>query len=113
MFDAIVDQFLVDFVRNDIDPVLHGNGHEGFDLGPVVNHTDGVGRAVKDDRLGLGGNRRLKGLRRHFVIVGLAAGDEYGRRARDPHHFRIAEPVWRRDDDFLAGIAERHDDIEQ
>ena len=72
-----------------------------------------VGRRVEHEPLGLRRDRLFQRFRLQLEIVFQRGVDENRRAAADRHHFRIADPVGRRNDDFIAWVQGGHEGVEE
>ncbi|MCY1296504.1 hypothetical protein D9M70_458930 [compost metagenome] len=112
--EVAIGQVLVHVVGQHPDMrMLHQHVRQRLQFGMAVGSARRVGRRVEDEPLGLRRNRLVQVLRREFEVVFLGGRDEHRRAAAQRHHFRIGDPVGRRDDDFIARVQGRHERVEK
>ena len=108
----VIDELFVNFVREDINLLVDGDlGERGeFVLG--VDGAGGIAGGVEDDHLGERAHVFAEELGGEFVTVFGGGRDDDGLAAGDADHFRIAQPVGGRNEDFVAGIDGGEDGVE-
>ena len=113
VLEARVDQVAVDLVDDHPDVVLREDARERAQLIRGVRAAGRVGRRAEDERLGPRRDRSFERLRREQEALLLRGRHVHGRGAHHAHLLRVAHPVGRRDDDLVAGLVERHRDVEE
>ena len=109
----VVDELLVDFVRDHPDLLAHAHLGDLFELLAGVRGAGRVARVVEDDRLGVGRDRRRQVARGEAEAVLFAGRDDHGVGLGELDLVRVGDPVRRRDQDVVALVVERHRDVEQ
>ena len=109
---AVVEEVLVDFVAHDEDVLLDADVAEGFEFVGRIDGAGGVAGGVEDEQARARGDGGAQGVGGELEL-GLVGGlDDDGLGAGHLHHLRVAQPVGRGDDDFVAFLAGGEDDVE-
>ena len=108
---AIVKQMLVNLVAHDEDVFLHADVAERLGFLRRINGAGRIARRIQDEqpRVRRDGGAQLRGRDFEFRLVRRLQNHRL--RARELHHFRIAQPIRRGDDDFVAFLAGGEDDV--
>ena len=88
--------------------MLHQHVGQRLELGARVGGAGRVRRRIEDQPLRFWRDRAVERLRLHLEAVFHPGVDRHGRPAGECHHFRIADPIGRRDHDLVARIERRH-----
>ena len=104
MFHVVVNKLLVNLVGQNVDVFLGRNIDNRLQLFARVNRSGRIARAVQDQHFRARCHRVFKIFRAHFPGVALSRRDDHGLGADETHHVRIAHPIRRGDDDFIAGL---------
>ncbi len=100
----VVNEFLVNFVRQNVNVFLGRNIDNRLQFLPRVNRAGRIAWAVQDQHLRARRHRVFKIFRAHFPGVALHRGHDHRVRARQFHHVGITDPIRRRDDDFVPRL---------
>ena len=108
---TVVGELLVNLVAHDEDAFLHADVAERFDFIGRVNAAGRVAGRIENEqaRARRDGGAELHGRDFEFGLVARGKNDRRG--ARELHHLRIAQPVRRGDDDFVAFGASGENDV--
>ena len=106
---AVVDQLIINFVSDDIHVPGDADVGQGPEHLPGVQHARGVGGRVKEDALGVVGNRFVQLLGRELEFVLLPGLGDDGDAAAHPNDLGIADPIGRGNDHLVAGVHQRAD----
>ena len=105
MFGVVVNELLVNFVRQNVDVFL------GRDIDDRLQFLARVNRAASDFRAEFRISIFVRGViafskssARIFQRVALARRHDHRLGAGQSHHIGITDPVRRRNDDFIAGL---------
>jgi len=111
--DAIVEELVVDLVRNDVQVVLETHIRQRSQLFRRVDHAGGVGGVIEEDALGLVSDGRFQALRGELEVLRLPTGDEHGHAASHFGHLAVADPSGGGDDDLVPFVHQGlHDQID-
>ena len=112
MLGAVVGEFLVDFIGEDVDVLLGGDFGEGLEFLAGVDRSGRVARRIDDDHLRAGRHGVFEILGSDLPVVLLAGLDENRLAADDANHLGIAEPIGGGDNDFVTLVDDGGDGIE-
>ena len=101
---TIIDEVLVNFIRDDEDVLFQRDLADGEQLLLGVDGTRGVVRGGEDDHLGARGHGCLELLSGNLPAVFGFRLHEYGGAAADLYHGGVAHPVGGGDDDLVPGV---------
>ena len=101
---AVIDELIIDLIRDDIQVMLHADICNGFERLFRIDSAGRIGGVIEDDGLGLICDGLLELLRRELKALLLTDIDNHGHAAKQAHHLIIADPVWGRNDHFIARI---------
>ena len=104
---AVIDELIIDLIRDDIQVMLHADICDGFERLFRIDSAGRIGGVIEDDGLGLVRDGLLELLRRELEALLLADIHNHGHAAEQAHHLIIADPVWGRNDHFIARIDQR------
>ena len=111
MFDAVIDQFLVNFVGEYVDILTRGDFDQRRHFFAGVNRTARVPRRIQNQHLRARGHGVFKIFRPHLPSISLACRDNDWIGPGQSYHIRIAHPIRSRDDHLIARLAGREDGI--
>ncbi len=107
--EVVIDQMLVHIVGHHPDMrVLHQHVGDRLQLGARIGGAGRVRRRAKDDPFGLRRDRLFQRIGLQLEAVRGRAHHRHRFAAGERHHFRIAHPIGRGDDDLVAGIDGGH-----
>ena len=106
--NVVINQIAIDFIRNNVDVLAAANLRNGFQFLTGINHAGRVAGRIKHKHLGFVRDRRFQLCRRDLEVLFFFRRHDHRHRARLLHHFRVADPVRRRDDHLIARIAQCH-----
>ena len=106
---AVVGQVLVDLIRHHIAVVPERDGGDGLQLGARIDRAGGVGGRIDDNQAGARGDGGLQHRGREAETGSVIGKDDLRRRAGKLHHFGVADPERRGNDDLIAGRAHGED----
>ena len=104
---AVVDEILVNFIGEDEEVVLDGEGGDGFEFGGREDFAAGVRGRVDDDAAGAGRDGGAEGVEVHRP-AGRGEGDGCGVHAQGAQGVQVIAVKRFEEDDFVAGIEEGH-----
>ncbi|MNK78756.1 hypothetical protein D3C87_984010 [compost metagenome] len=78
-----------------------------------IGSARGVGRRVENEPLGLRRDRLFQRFRLQLEIVFERRVDKNRRTTADRHHFRVAHPVRRGNDNFITRVQRGHEGVEE
>ena len=111
MLRVIVNELLVNLVRQNVDVFFQGNIDNRLKLLARVNRPGRIARSVQDQHLRARCHRVFKIFRAHFPRVGFARRHDHWFGSDQSDHVRITHPIWRWNDDFIAGLAGRENGV--
>ena len=106
-FLSVVAETVIDLVGNDIDIMAQADLCKRAELFFGINHAGWVGRVVEHERLRFIRDGGFKLFRRHFKMLRLGRRYDHRNAAHHTDLLRIADPVWRGNDDLIAGVEQR------
>ena len=104
---AVIDELIIDLIRDDIQVMLHADICDGFERLFRIDSAGRVGGVIEDDGLGLIRDGLLELLRRELEALLLADIDNNGHAAEQANHLIITDPVRGRNDHFITRIDQR------
>ena len=103
----------VDLVGDDVDVLAPDDLGQGLELTALVGRARRVGRVVQDEGLRRRRDRGLELVGRQQEAVLLPRRDDDGLPLGQGDALGVGDPVGRRDDDLLALVDERLDEVEE
>src|SRR5258708_12400388 len=104
MLGTFVNEFFVNLVRQNQNLFLRGDGCDCFQLLASVNGSGRIVRRIDDDHLGPRRHRVFKLFGSELPSIFFLGLNEDRIGPGQPHHLRIAQPIWFRDNDFVARL---------
>ena len=104
MLCTVVNQLLVNFVRQNVDVFAAGDFNDGFEFFARINRAGRIARSVHDQHFRPRRHRVFKIFRAHFPIVPFHRRHDHRLGANQPHHVGITDPVRRGNNHFVARL---------
>ena len=108
---AVVHELVVDFVRHHREIVLDGDVGQGAEFIRCVDDPGRVTRRAEQEHSGPGRDRCPEGLGTKFEVVLDPGFEQHRLRPRQLDELRIAHPVRRGHDHFVALVEHRGEDV--
>ena len=113
-FEIVIHQVLIYIVGQHPDMrMAHQHLGNRFQFAACIGRTARVGWGIEQHPFGFERDRRLEIGRAQFETVFLWAGHDHRRTFGQQYHFRIRNPVGRRDDDLITRRQRGHEGVVQ
>jgi len=109
---SVVKELFVNVVAHDQHAFLDADVAERLDFIRGVHGAGGVARRVEDEQLGARRDGLAQLLRRDFEFGFVGGVENHRLGPGELGHLRVAQPIRRGDDHFVAGLAGGIDDVE-
>ena len=104
MLGIVVNEFLVNFVGQNVNVLAAGDLDNCLQFFAGVNRPGWIARSVHDQHLRSRRHRVFKIFRTHFPIIPFHRRHDHRFGADQAHHVGITDPVGRGNDHFIAGL---------
>ena len=108
---VVIDQLLVDLIRQDVDVLFGRYFHDLFHLFARVNRSRGIARAVHDQHLGARRHGIFEIVCAHLPAIPFHGRNDHRIGSGQSDHVGVADPIRRGNQHFVARLTSGQDGI--